>query len=192
MIATNHIDKVVGRLRSALSVHGAQEDFHSALMVILALGQVRPLNEELSSDEEEDLLRAEKVVMKCRILHHGHQLDREFEEEFGFRLYDLVEAWDCNRDGASSLHACTPYDTLVQVDEIIMACPVAGRSDLVSGAMPELENLFLFNHAGQAQVSDKVENFLKDNPRDGKWGDLLRKITNVKETLSLAKAVMGR
>ena len=48
MIATNHIDKVVGRLRSALSVHGAQEDFHSALMVILALGQVRPLNEELS------------------------------------------------------------------------------------------------------------------------------------------------
>ena len=73
-----------------------------------------------------------------------------------------------------------------------MACPVAGRSDLVSGAMPELENLFLFNHAGQAQVSDKVENFLKDNPRDSKWGDLLRKITNVKETLSLAKAVMGR
>jgi hypothetical protein len=189
MIATNHIDKAVGHLRGALSVHSAHEDFHSSLMVILALGQVRPLAEGLSSEEEEDLLVAEKVAVRCRILHHGHQLDHEIEAELEFRFYDLMWAWDCD---ASNCPRDSPFQALVKLDEILMACPVAGRSDLVSGTMPELERLFLFNLADQAEVSEQVERFLKDNPRDGKWGQLLRGIAQAKENITLAKAVMGR
>lgn len=191
MITTNPVDKVIGGLVGALAVHGAHKDFHSAFMVILALGQVRPLVNLLSADEEEDWLRGEKVAVRCRILFHGHELDRELEEEFEFRFHDLVQAWD-SWDASNYPHHLTRYDTLIQMDEIIMACPVAGRIDLVKGSMPEIERLFLFNHVDQAEVSKQVGEFLQNNPRDGKWGDLLKRIAKAKETLSLAKAVMGR
>ena len=86
----------------------------------------------------------------------------------------------------------TRLEALVQVDEIIMACLVANRKDLVKGAMPGLERLFLFNHADQAEISDKVGELLKDHPRDGEWGELVGRIAKAKESVALAKAVMGR
>ena len=179
-------DKVIGGLVSALAVHDAHKDFHSAFMVLLALGQVRPLKGQLDEQEEEAWIRGEKVALNLR-LSHSRQLDHEIGMEFQFRLEELeaVLFW---RDHTAE----DRLQALVQVDEILQACLVANRKDLIKGAMPGLERLFLFNHADQTQVSDKVGELLRDHPRDGAWGELLGRISRAKESVALAKAVMGR
>lgn len=179
-------DKVIGGLVSALAVHDAHKDFHSAFMVLLALGQVRPLKGQLDEQEEEAWIQGEKVALNLR-LSHSRQLDHEIEMELQFRLEEL-EAVFFWRDHTAE----DRLQALLQVDEIIMACRVAGRSDLVKGSMPEIERLFLFNHTDQAEISDQVAALLKDHPRDGKWGELLGRIARAKESVALAKAVLGR
>lgn len=186
MIATNSVDQVVGALSSALQVHGAHKDFHSAFMVLLALGQVRPLKAELDDEETEAWIRGEKVALNLQ-LFHSKQLNTELEAEMKFRLEEL--------DSVFFWRDHTPEDrlqALLQVDEIIMACRCARRNDLIESAMNKLEEIFAVNSVDQAEISDELKELLKDHPRDGKWGELVGRIARAKESVALAKAVMGR
>ena len=177
---------VIGGLVTALAVHGAHKDFHSAFMVLLALGRVTPFEAELAEEEEEAWIRGEKVALNLRLFHQ-RELDHEIEMELRFRLEELDEVFFWRDHTAEDR-----LQALVQVDEIIMACRVVGRKDLVRGAMPELERIFAVNSVDQAEISDELGELLKDHPRDGEWGMLVGRIARAKESVALAKAVMGR
>lgn len=183
---TDSRDAVIGGLVTALQVHGAHRDFHSAFMVLLALGRVRPLEAELDAEEEEVWIRGEKVALQLQ-LFHPKQLDHEIECEMKFCLEEL-EAVFFWRDHTVE----DRLQALLQVDEIIQACLVANRKNLVESAMNKLELIFLFNSEDQAELSDQVAALLEDHPRDGEWGELLGRIAKAKESVALAKAVLGR
>jgi hypothetical protein len=183
---TDSRDKVIGGLVSALQVHASHRDFHSAFMVLLALGRVRPLKEELDETEEEEWIKGEKVAIQLQLFSRK-KLNNELEAEIKFCLEELDAVWFW-RDH-------TPEDrlqALLQVDEIVQACKVVGRNDLIRSAMNKLEQIFLFNTEDQAEISDDLNALLKDHPRDGKWGELVGRIARAKESVALAKAVMGR
>ena len=184
----NSRGKVIGGLENSLQVHHCHRDFHSAFMVLLDLGRVRPLKGSMEWDDEETeaWIRGEKVAFQLRFFH-TRQLDNELRAEMKFRLEELdsVFFW---RDYTPEAR----LQALIQVDEAIMACKCVGRKDLIEGAISKLERLFLFNHADQAEFSEQVGSLLKDHPRDGKWGELLGRIAKAKESVALAKAVMGR